>query len=98
MFATSSAVWVYLEPRFDGEFLSRNADVIDSISDEMYNQQSAQPALGSGIPIGGAASEMATLPRQMVRPLRIPTVPMQKRNSEILNTLIGLPNKLKQRG
>ncbi|OQV17614.1 hypothetical protein BV898_08239 [Hypsibius exemplaris] len=80
---SSSAIWVFLEPRFDAEFISRNSEMVGQ---EVYSQ----------FPSGSEGP--AQLLSQGYQPVELTRIPIRKRNSEILNTIIGLPNKLRQRG
>ena len=50
----------------------------------------------SQFPSGGEVS--GQLLSQGYQPVELTRIPIRKRNSEILNTLIGLPAKLRQRG
>ncbi|GAV09064.1 hypothetical protein RvY_18662 [Ramazzottius varieornatus] len=97
--ASSSALWIYLEPRFDADFINRNWDMLG------YQQESSSAAYDTQYP--PTVPRMEVMSQQVQQP--IPTnyqevmqpqagVPIRKRNHEILNTLIGLPTKLKQRG
>ena len=70
--------------------------MMDRVSDELYAAQVQGGNPGTGSPVSPADGVSPSLAE---RPLQGPGgAPMRKRNSEILNTLIGLPAKLRARG
>ncbi|XP_055328371.1 uncharacterized protein LOC129581377 [Paramacrobiotus metropolitanus] len=81
-----SAVWIYIEPRYEADFLNKNADIFDRAAQELY----AHYPQGSPIP--------AQMPTDGFPQSQVYSAGPMKRNSEILNTLIGLPAKLRLRG
>ena len=87
LIAPTLALWIYLEPRFDEDFINRNWDMLDRFSEPNNVDY-----------------------KTLVEPVEIKRNPapdnlpgargfsIRKRNHEILNSLIGLPAKLRQRG